>query len=72
VVKPWKEALDVMLFADQLLSNPHRCFRLDHPVLLLFFPLICWTYVASALSRCICTSLLCSPSQHLPDDALHP
>jgi hypothetical protein len=61
-----------MLFADQLLSNPRRCFRLDHPVLLLFFPFIYWTCVASALSRCICTSFLCSPSQHLPDDVLHP
>jgi hypothetical protein len=51
MVKPWKETLDVMLFADQLLSNPRRCFRLDHLVLLLLFFLICWTCVASALSR---------------------
>jgi hypothetical protein len=55
VVKPWKETLDVMLFADQLLSNPRRCVRLDHLVPLLLFFLICWTCVASALSRRICT-----------------
>jgi hypothetical protein len=46
VVKPWKETLDAMLFADQLLLNPRRCFRLDHLVLLLLFFLICWTCVA--------------------------
>jgi cytochrome b len=58
VVKPWKETLDVMLFADQLLSNPRRCFRLDYLVLLLLFFHICWTCVGSALSRriCICPS----------------
>jgi hypothetical protein len=72
MVEPWKEALDVMLFADQLLSNPRRCFRLDHLVLLLLFFLICWTRVASALSRCTCTPLLYTPSQHQPYGVLHP
>jgi hypothetical protein len=67
VVKPWKETVDTMLFANQLLSNPRRCFRLDHLVLLLLFLLICWTGVASALSCRICT-----PSQHPPDGVLHP
>jgi hypothetical protein len=67
VVEPWKEALDIMLFADQLLSNPRRCFRLDHLVLLLLFLLIRWTGVASALSHRICT-----PSQYSPDGVLHP
>jgi hypothetical protein len=51
-----EETLDAMLFADQLLSNPHRCFRLNHLVLLLLFLLICWTGVTSAWSRRICTS----------------
>jgi hypothetical protein len=72
VVKPWEETLDAMLFADKLLSKPRRCFRLDHLVLLLFFLLICWTRVASAVSRCICTPLLCIPLQHPPDGVLHP
>jgi hypothetical protein len=72
MVKPWKETLDVMLFADQLLSNLRRCFRLDHPVLLLLFLLICWTRVAPALSRRTCTPLLCTTSQHPPDGILHP
>jgi hypothetical protein len=72
VVEPWKEALDVMLFADQLLSNPRRYFRLDHLVLLLLFFLICWTRVASALSRRTCTPLLYTPSPHPPDGILHP
>jgi hypothetical protein len=67
VVKLWKETLDVMLFADQLLSNPRRCFHLDHLVLLLLFLLVCWTGVASALSHRICT-----PSQYPPDSVLHP
>jgi hypothetical protein len=67
VVILWKETLDAMLFADQLLSNPCRCFRFDHLVLLLLFFLICWTRVASALSRRICT-----PSQYPPDGVLHP
>jgi hypothetical protein len=56
-----------MLFADQLLSNPRCCFRLDHLVLLLLFLLIRWTGVASALSRRICTL-----SQYPPDGVLHP
>jgi hypothetical protein len=67
VVKLWKETLDAMLFADQLLSNPCRCFRLDYLVLLLLFFLICCTRVASALSRRICTL-----SQYPPDGVLHP
>jgi hypothetical protein len=67
VVKPWKETLDAMLFADQLLSDPHCCFRLDHLVLLILFLLICWTGIASALSWRICT-----PSQYPPDGILHP
>jgi hypothetical protein len=72
VVKPWKETLDAMLFADQLLSNPRRHFRLDHLVLLLLILFIYWTRVASALSRCICTPLLCTPSQLPPDGVLYP
>jgi hypothetical protein len=67
VVKPWKETLDAILFADQLLSNPRRCFRRNHLVLQLLFLLICWTGVASALSHHICT-----PSHYPPDGVLHP
>jgi hypothetical protein len=56
-------------------AAPHRALdvvkpwkeTLDHLVLLLLFFLICWTCVASALSRRICT-----PSQHPPDGVLHP
>jgi hypothetical protein len=73
VVKPWKETLDAMLFADQLLLNLCRYFRLDHLVLLLLFLLICWTGVASALSRRIC-AVLAPAAQHqhiLPASARH-
>jgi hypothetical protein len=72
VVKSWKETLDAMLFPDPLLSNPRRCFRLDHLVLLLLFLLICWTGIVSTLSCCIGTPLLCTPSQHPPDGVLYP